>query len=130
MTKYAIYIHLSMVLFGFSVVAQSGDSRERSKGRAPFADTQELNSSDYLAAIDRANDVMNNVREQGEFQRNILYVFNEITQTNTEINLITRNIKETANTNLRNQRMYEKLLLELRDELKKYQLALDAETDK
>jgi small-conductance mechanosensitive channel len=100
------------------------------RNRSLFSDMQELGSSDYLAAIERANDTMISVRNEGEFGRNTLYVFKEITNTNSEINLITENIKGQGNTNVRNQRMYEKVLLRLRSQLEGYQLELAAETKK
>ena len=126
-TIYSFLLYLTLTL---SVTAQTIDSTQRKKSRSPFADTQELTSSDYLAAIDRANDLINGVREDGQFHRGTQYVFKEISNTNETINLITRNIRETGNTNLRNQRMYEKVLLELQEQLKKYQQSLDTETAK
>src|SRR6218665_869399 len=110
--------------------AQSSENSGKRKGRSPFADSQELTSSDYLAAIDRANDLMNTVAENGEFKGSTRFVFNEIKSTNASINLITKNINESGNTNLRNQRMYEKVLLGLQERLLNYQETLNADTER
>ena len=121
---------LLLCLLGIGAGAQSKDSVHSKKKHSGFADTQELTTSDYLTAIDRANDIMNSTRDQGEFRGRTLYVFKEISDTNDAIALITQNINQASNTNIRNQRMYEKVLTGLDQNLDKYQASLDAETKK
>jgi potassium efflux system protein len=125
-------ILVALLLFPLSGIctAQTRDSVSQKKKRSPFANVQELTTSDYLAAIDRANDLMNTTRDQGEFRGRTKYIFQEISDTNESISLITENINQGSNTNIRNQRMYEKVLLGLDQKLEKYQVALDAETGK
>jgi potassium efflux system protein len=119
-----------LLLGAFCGFAQTQDSAESQKRRSLFADTNELTSSDYLASIDRANDLMNTVAEEGEFRGRTLRIFSEITNTNNTINLITENVRDASNTNVRNQRMYQRVLTRLDTNLEKYQSVLDGETKK
>jgi potassium efflux system protein len=122
----------ALMMFSLPAIgtAQTRDSVNQKKKRSPFANVQELTSSDYLAAIDRANDLMNTTRDEGEFRGRTKYIFQEISDTNESISLITENINQGSNTNIRNQRMYEKVLQGLDQKLENYQVALNAETDK
>ena len=104
------------------------DAKNRQK--SGFFDKQELTSSDYLSSIERANETMNTVRNNGAFERRITFIFEEIKSTNASVNLITENLKGANNTNVRNQQMYRKVLLELQDELEGYQNALNQNTTK
>lgn len=125
------FLIIVSLLFTIGTFAQvQKDSLDRKKRKAIFSDIQELTSSDYLGAIERANEILNTVRNDGEFRRGTLFIFKEISDTNASINLITENIKGTNNTNIRNQRMYEKVLVELQDKLDGYQDALNKETEK
>ncbi|HLA56569.1 MAG TPA: mechanosensitive ion channel domain-containing protein [Flavobacterium sp.] len=119
------FLFLWAVSFG-----QQRDTTAHRKERSPFADTQELTSSDYLAAIERANDLMNTVADEGQFKPRTFRIFGEISNTNESIGVITQNIKDASNTNVRNQRMYQKVLLELEQKLESYQTALNKETGK
>ncbi|HEY0091698.1 MAG TPA: hypothetical protein VGB43_04345, partial [Flavobacterium sp.] len=125
---------LPLLLFTFNIaVSQSSDStaaEQPPKKKSPFADTQELTSSDYLAALERANELMNNVRDDGEFRRKTLTTFQEISETNESINLITSNITGETKSNVRNRRMYEKVLLEFEAKLDRYQKILNDDTQK
>ena len=119
-----------LLLFSTGVIAQAPDSLKPKKIRSPFADVQELTSSDYLSAIERANNLMNNVSNDGQFRRKTLSIFKEIGETNASTAEIIANINGAHNTNIRNQRMYEKVLVELQKDLIKYQDALNEETEK
>lgn len=118
-----------LLLFATAAFSQTPDST-KSKRKSMFADIQELTSSDYLASIERANETMNIVKNKGELHRNILFIFQEISDTNSQISLITQNIKDASNTNVRNQRMYQKVLLELQEQLDSYETKLNSETEK
>lgn len=111
-------------------LSQSNDSAERQKRRALFAEVEEISSSDFLASIEKANETMNLISNRGEFSRRTVNTFKEITSTNSSITTITQNIKEASNTNVRNQRMYEKVLLELQEKLEASQKTLNDESDK
>ena len=126
MKYFATFILLFTVAAAFS---QAPDSLRKNK-RSPFSDVQELTSSDYLAAIDRANDLMNTIHEEGEFRAKTTYTFQEIANTNAAIKLISQNVNDVGNTNVRNQRMYEKVLTGLQADLARYQRSLDDETNK
>jgi len=120
---------LILLFFVAAAFSQAPDSLRKNK-RSPFSDVQELTSSDYLAAIDRANDLMNTIHEEGEFRAKTTYTFQEIENTNASIKLITQNVNDVGNTNVRNQRMYEKVLTGLQADLARYQSSLDDETNK
>jgi len=52
------------LFFVAAAFCQAPDSLHKNK-RSPFSDVQKLTSSDYHAAIDRANDLMNTIHEEG-----------------------------------------------------------------
>lgn len=130
MKSFRYILPLLFLFFGAGIFAQAKSDSLRKKKVSPFADVQELSSSDYFAAIDRANDLMNTVADEGEFSARTLRTFSEISNTNNTIVLITQNINDASNTNVRNQRMYQKVLLVLQNSLEKYQGGLDEETTK
>lgn len=110
---------------------ESGSNKDPKKRQRPgFFDKQELTSSDYLSSIEKANETMNTVRNNSEFERKTTFIFKEIEDTNTSINLITENLKGANNTNVRNQQMYQKVLFELQEDLEGYQTALNKNTAK
>jgi len=106
-------------------IKEGETNKDFKKKKSAFFDKQELTSSDYLSSIEKANETMNIVRNKGVFERRILFIFKEIDDTNSSINLITENLKGANNTNVRNQQMYQKILLELQEDLEGYQAALN-----
>lgn len=127
----AILIPLLLIQAVTSVLqAQTRDSTARLRqNRYMFSDKQEITSSDYLASIEKANDIMNQVGNEGVFNRGTKYIFADIVATHSTISELTTNIKGAGGTNVRNQRMYEKLLLELREKLDSHRENLKQESE-
>jgi potassium efflux system protein len=128
-----IRLILSILLFVCYVpdcLAQGGDTLSgpnRSAGL--FADSQELSSSDYLSSIEQANETMNMVGNKSTFSRRVNFIFDEIKETHSTISLLNQNIRVGSGTNIRNQRMYQKLLIELDKDLESYKAVLKTESE-
>ena len=113
-----------------NVTAQNQDSISRQKRqKALFSDKEILTSSDYLASIEKATDILNTAKNETKFEGKTMFAFGELKKTKEALALILNNIEGENNTNVRNQQMYKKVLLELQEELATYRTTLE-ENDK
>jgi len=123
-------ILLSFFLSG-SVAAQNQDTIARHKRqKALFSDREELSSSDYLASIEKAGDILNTAKSEAKFDSKTMFTFGELKRTKEALALILNNIEGENNTNVRNQQMYKKVLLELQEELVAHRTVLEANDKK
>lgn len=111
-------------------VAQNKDSIAREKKqKALFSDKDALTSSDYLASIEKASDILNTAKNETKFDGKTMLTFGELKNTEDALALILNNIEGENNTNVRNQQMYKKVLLELQEKLVLHRATLE-ENDK
>lgn len=82
--------------------------------------------NDYLMAIERTSEVLESAATNAEFGGNIYRLFGEMDQTKSKLDLILQNLKD-AGPNVRNQQMYQTVLLEIEAELESQNKSINAE---
>lgn len=128
--KFVFRVFLFLFFISINCIAQNQDSIARQKRqKALFSDNEILTSSDYLASIEKAADILNTAKNETKFESKTVFTFAELKKTKEALNLILNNVEGENNTNVRNQQMYKKVLLEFQEELISYRTILE-ENDK
>jgi len=122
---------LFILLLNFSYVsAQDSIRHGRNKRKSDlFSEKAQLSDSDYLEAIEGANDVINKAKNSAEFKGRTFFVFGEIKKASGSLNLVLNNLNSTKNNNVHNQQMYKRILLEVQEEMEYHRAELDITFD-
>ncbi|RKS20427.1 mechanosensitive ion channel-like protein [Flavobacterium endophyticum] len=100
------------------------------KGKPSIFTDDELASSDYLASIERAGELLDDAKNKGALDASVLFLLGEVHQTKEALKLIDSNLGSQNNGNVRNQQMYRKVLLELQQKFEIYWKALNENDEK
>lgn len=118
-----------IVLFsGIQTYAQNKPKFDQK--RPPLFTGDELTSSDYLASIEKAGDMLDVAKNEGRLDPSVMFLSGEIQKTKEALSLIDANIGTQNSGNVRNQQMYRKVLLELQEKLEAYWNVLNENDEK
>lgn len=121
---------LSFIVLFSGIQAYGQDSTATSKKKPSLFTEDELASSDYLASIEKAGDILNVAKNEGRLDGSILFLSGEIQKTKDALSLIDANIGTQNSGNVRNQQMYRKVLLELQEKFEIYWKILNENDEK
>jgi len=119
----SISYFLLFVLFSIGTISAQQPAKKGDKKPSLFK-ADELSPSDYLFSIEKAGDVLDIAKNDGRLDGSVQFIFGEIKKTKENLDLIATNI-ETGDSNVRNQQMYKKVLLELQEDFKNYRNILN-----
>lgn len=129
--QFLLFLFLTIGMHSFAqekAVAPEKPAADKGKP-AIFAD-DELVSSDYLASIERAGELLDDAKSKGALDTSVLFLLGEVHQTKEALKLIDSNLGSQNNGNVRNQQMYRKVLLELQQKFEIYWKALNENDEK
>lgn len=129
--QFLLFLFLTIGMHSFpQEKAAAPEKPAADKGKpAIFAD-DELVSSDYLASIERAGELLDDAKSKGALDTSVLFLLGEVHQTKEALKLIDSNLGSQNNGNVRNQQMYRKVLLELQQKFEIYWKALNENDEK
>jgi potassium efflux system protein len=125
----------SVSVFTFLVVffctqisnSQNTPAPKTESSKKLFEDT--TTDSDYLMSIEKASEVIETAYDDIDFSGGTRHLFADIARTQEKLNLILTNLKG-SNPNVRNQQMYQVVLLEIQEELKNQSSDVDVRNQK
>jgi potassium efflux system protein len=85
---------------------------------------EETTDSEYLMAIERANEMMESAYNDADFDSASHHLFGEIKRTQSKLDLILESLKG-SNPNVRNQQMYQTVLEEIQQQLEEQNKAIN-----
>ncbi|OXA80943.1 Mechanosensitive ion channel [Flavobacterium aquidurense] len=85
--------------------------------------------SEYLMAIEKANEMMESAYNDADFDSASHHLFGEIKRTQSKLDLILASLKG-ANPNVRNQQMYQTVLEEIQQQLDEQNAAINLRNEK
>ena len=94
-----------------------------------FSDKNQLTDSDYLEAIEKANEVLSTAKNAAQIKGSTKFEIAEINKAANALTLIIDNLNGANTTNVRNQQMYRKILLEQQEEIEYHRSRLDVVSD-
>ncbi|MNX83306.1 hypothetical protein D3C86_1150660 [compost metagenome] len=129
--QFLLFLFLTIGMHSFAQEKTAAPEKPATdKGKpAIFAD-DELVSSDYLASIERAGELLDDAKSKGALDTSVLFLLGEVHQTKEALKLIDSNLGSQNNGNVRNQQMYRKVLLELQQKFEIYWKALNENDEK
>lgn len=124
------FILFLFLLSGLLSYAQKKTTVPEDKTKPSLFTGDELSSSDYLASIERAGELLDDAKNKGALDASVLFLLGEIHQTKEALKLIDTNLGSQDNGNVRNQQMYRKVLVELQQKLDVYWKTLNDNDEK
>jgi potassium efflux system protein len=113
---------LVLALF-FAPLAYSQTATPKKENRSKLFE-QETTDSEYLMAIEKANEMMESAYNDADFDSASHHLFGEIKRTQSKLDLILASLKG-ANPNVRNQQMYQTVLEEIQQQLDEQNTAIN-----
>lgn len=109
---FVLFFFLMLGMYSF---AQKKAVTSEDKTKPSIFTGDELSSSDYLASIERAGELLDDAKTKGALDASVLFLLGEIHQNKEALKLIDSNLGSQDNSNVRNQQMYRKVLMELQE---------------
>ena len=113
---------LVLALFYAPLSYSQADTVKKEKRSKLFEEA--TTDSEYLMAIERANEMMESAYNDADFDSASHHLFGEIKRTQSKLDLILASLKG-ANPNVRNQQMYQTVLEEIQQQLEEQNKAIN-----
>ncbi len=112
-----------LLALSFAPTAYSQNAAPKKESRSKLFE-QETTDSEYLMAIEKANEMMESAYNDADFDSASHHLFGEIKRTQSKLDLILTSLKG-ANPNVRNQQMYHTVLVEIQQQLEEQNAAIN-----